>query len=137
MLKRLTTDDFEIFLEVMDQYLPIRGLDPVQWLIHPDNIAVYDGNDNLALFETQGNGVVCGHYFFNTARGKEAYELSIKVLDYIFDKTDIKVISGLTPIDHKGAKWMNRRLGFKKIGVVETEAGPHEIYYLTREDYKR
>lgn len=135
MIKR--TFDLDLLLKEMEPYLPLVGFDPPLWLGNVDNLAFTDGDHNLALFERDGRGVVFGHYFFNKARGKEALALCREVLKEVFEGDyDVQVIKGLTPITHLGARWMNKKLGFKSYGVLDTVTGHCEIVILTKPEWE-
>lgn len=136
MIRR--TKDVELFSELMEPFLPIKGLDPESWLKNDFNVALIDDKENLALFERQWllTKTVTGHYFFKS-RGKDALIASKKMLKEIFTGPySIEVIAGITPVDHKGALWMNRQIGFKSHGQIDTEIGPCEFVILTKQEWE-
>lgn len=111
------------------------GFDPVEWLANGDNVCLTDGHGNFTLFERSVPKTVIGHYFL-VARGKEAFAICKEFLDEIFSGPyDVKIIYGLTPVEKKGALWMNKRLGFKSHGLIDTVAGPCEMVSMTKEDW--
>jgi hypothetical protein len=117
----------------------IEGFEPEEWLSNDLNVALINSNDDVALFEHQNDlfNTVCGHYFF-FSRGKEALKASKDFLKEIFsDKYNIEIITGLTPVEHKGALWMNRQLGFKEHGEVTTAIGPCKFVMMTKSEWKR
>lgn len=109
--------------------------DASAWLSNDKNIAISDNKGNVVLFEDELPGVVQGHYFFGSARGKEAVKLSHDVLELVFDKYDIHTVFALPLDDNKPAKWMCRRVGFKSYGTVKTPVGLCEKFILTKEEY--
>lgn len=115
----------------------IEGFYPEEWLDNPLNVALINENDDVALFENQVGlkNTVCGHYFF-FSRGKEAIKAAKEFLEEVFTNTYIETITGLTPRDHKAALWMNRRLGFKEHGEIDTVIGPCRFVMLTKEQWK-
>lgn len=115
----------------------IEGFYPEEWLSNPLNIALINDNDDIALFEHQLGltNTVCGHYFF-FSRGKEAYKAGLEFLEEVFTNTYVETIIGLTPLDNKGALWMNRKLGFKEHGNVDTVIGPCRFVMLTKDQWK-
>ncbi len=116
----------------------IEGFYPEEWLENDKNIALINDNQDIALFEHQANLVdtVCGHYFF-FSRGKKAIKAAEEFLKEIFSGNYyVKTITGLTPETHKGALWMNRRLGFKDYGQVDTVVGPCRFVLLTKEQWQ-
>jgi hypothetical protein len=124
-------------MEVIDLLRPYQDLFPetdIQtWLDTPGNFYLREG-DNLALFAYQYDGLYIGHYFF-VARGKEARDLGKRFIKKAFEREDVKVIEGLTPLTNLGARWMSRQLGFKSHGVVETRRGFCELFLLTKEQH--
>lgn len=107
-------------------------LDVSKWL-NEDNFAFRDDRGNFALFELSEPGVYYGHYYF-IDRGKKAVDLAVSTLKMFFEIAE--VVKGLTPVYHKAALWMNRRLGFKSYGTVPTHLGDHEIVVMTRQEFK-
>lgn len=135
----LRTYDIVKVKQATSQYAEeIEGFDPEEWLANEMNIALINKNDDIALFEHQVNltNTVCGHYFF-FSRGKEAVKAAKDFLKEIFsDDYYVETITGLTPVEHKGALWMNRKLGFKDHGQVDTIIGPCRFVMLTKEQWK-
>lgn len=104
------------------------------WAADDRNIAIEEDGD-YGVFEYFLPGVYTGHYFF-LSRGSKAKRIAVDMLNEIFDTYEAEVIRGLTPVHHRGALWMNRQLGFQSYGVVDTIAGPHELFILLKEDFK-
>jgi hypothetical protein len=121
----------------MDQVEKLRELDidMDEWIKDENNICLCEG-DNYGAFEYNRPGVYTGHYFFGSARGKAAIRISKDILDSIFGLYKAEVIQGLTPSHHKGALWLNRQLGFKHYGVTDTVAGEHQVFILTKADWR-
>lgn len=116
----------------------IEGFEPEEWLADPFNIALINDGDDVALFENQVDlkQTVCGHYFFHS-RGKKAIQAAQNFLEEVFNDYDhVETIIGLTPTDHKGALWMNKRLGFKEHGTIDTVVGPCMFVLMTKEQWK-
>lgn len=128
--------DVESLMKTMEPYAAeLKGFYPVEWLSNSDNVCLTDGNGNFTLFERTDPTVVIGHYFL-VDRGKRAFELCREFLEEIFTGPyEVDAIFGLTPLDKKGALWMNKRLGFKTIGEIETIAGPCEMVRLTKKEW--
>lgn len=134
----MRTFDVNKVLAATAQYAKeIEGFAPHDWLFNPRNIALINDNEDIALFEHQYNltNTVCGHYFF-FSRGKEAVKAAKEFLEEVFTTTYVETITGLTPLDNKGALWMNRRLGFREHGNVETEIGPCRFVIMTKQEWK-
>lgn len=112
------------------------GFDAQRLIDDEDNILVTDGEDNYGLFEFHRPGIYYGHYLF-TARGPEVTEkVARNLLGFFFKEFPVRVVLGLTPIEHSGALRLNRRLGFTFHNIVNTEAGPHYQVSLKKDDFK-
>lgn len=130
------TWDIETVINATNQYREnITGFYPVEWLLDNDNLAFSNEFGDVALFEKMYPGVYTGHYFF-LCRGKKALKTARETLDLVFKEFPVKVIRGITPSEHLGARWMSRQLGFKSHGFVETIKGVEEVFILTKEDWE-
>ncbi len=115
----------------------IVGLDPDEWIKNPANIGLQNDHEDVALFERQWRlpTSVTGHYFFKS-RGRAAIKAGFDFLEEIFTGPyGVEMIIGLTPSDHKAALWINRKLGFRSEGEVETPQGPCHLVLLTKADW--
>lgn len=131
------TKSVEDLTEVTEPYRhELLGFDPEGWLEVEENIALTDGKMNFTLFEKSEDGIYTGHYFFGTARGKEALSVAQEFLNYLFTNYNIGVVRGFTPLEKLGARWLSRKLGFKGYGVVSTLNGPCELFILTKQEWK-
>lgn len=133
------TKDVKKVVDAVSQYQEeVLGFEPDDWLKNHDNVALVKGDD-VSLFERQydlGDDVVCGHYFF-FSRGRAARDTAKEMLKEAFTGPyNINRIAGLTPVDHRGALWMNKQLGFKSYGQVDTPAGPCEFVLLTKQEWE-
>lgn len=128
--------DADDIRRVMDETEALKHVygDIKNWLADDKNVALKT-EGGYGLFEYGYPGVYTGHYFLRV-RGKKAYECSVEALKYFFDNYPVTVIRGFTPHYHKGALWMNRQLGCKTQGSVDTIAGPCDIVTLTKEDFQ-
>jgi membrane-bound inhibitor of C-type lysozyme len=117
----------------------IVGLDVVEWLSNPYNVALTNSNDDIAMFERvhAAPSTVYGHYFF-WSRGKDARNAAKQFLKEIFTGNyNVQVILGLTPLEHKGALWLNRQLGFKEIGQTDSVVGELRMVMLTKKEWEQ
>lgn len=134
----MRTYDLEKIKRAMSLYDDeIVGFHPEEWVSNPMNIALINEHGDVGLFEHQAmlKNTVCAHYFF-FSRGKQAVKVAQDFLVELFSTTYVKTILGLTPEAHKGALWMNRRLGCKEYGTVDTVIGPCRFVILTKEQWK-
>ena len=115
----------------------LKGFHPREWLEDEQNVCLTDGNGNFTLFQRFSPEVVMGHYFLK-ARGREALKLCEAFLEEIFTGPyDVSIIQGITPHTKLGALWMNKKLGFKSSGTVNTIAGSCELVVLSKLDWER
>jgi hypothetical protein len=135
----MRTKSVSIVKNATDPYKDeIVGFEPDKWLDNPANVALTNEDGDVSLFERQLGlpGTVCGHYFFHS-RGKKARETAVAMLKQAFTGPyNITTIIGLTPLDNLGALWMNKQLGFKSYGQVDTETGMCEFVVLTKHEWE-
>lgn len=129
--------DVDQLMETMGPYEhELKGFHPKAWLGDTDNVCLTDGHGNFTLYERVTPTAVTGHYFL-VARGREALQLCKEFLEEIFTGPyDVELIKGLTPLNKRGALWMNRQLGFKPDGVTDTIIGPVQMVSLTKKDWQ-
>jgi hypothetical protein len=116
----------------------LTGFYPDLWLSIPMNVVLTNENGDVGLFErtAEMDGTVTGHYFFHS-RGREALRTAKEMLREIFTGPyDVTSIVGLTPLEKKGALWMNRQLGFGHEEEVDTVAGPCRFVLLTKQEWE-
>jgi hypothetical protein len=115
----------------------IVGLNLEDWLYNDANVALTNTDGDVALFERQWQlpSSVCGHYFFHS-RGRRARDVAKEFLKEIFTGPyEVQIITGLTPVDHRGALWMNKQLGFKSHGQIEVDDKVYEFVLLTKQEW--
>lgn len=110
------------------------GFDAEELVENEDNILVTDEEGNFGLFEFSRPGIYYGHYMF-TERGPRTEEIARNLLGFFFKEFPVTLVLGMTPVEHKGALNLNRKLGFTFQGVTDTGAGPHFIVSLKKEDF--
>jgi hypothetical protein len=128
--------DAQALAAVLSQYEDHVG-DPemaYDWVANDQNVLLRS-DDNFALFDYTYPGMFTAHYFFGSARGREALKLSREMLKTIFLEHGAHVIRGLTPVENKKAAWMTRQLGFTSHDFVETSAGLCEVFLLTLDEF--
>lgn len=137
----MRTFDHILIAKAISQYADeIVGFDPLTWTENQSNVALINDNEDIALFERLPLNPVAvfGHYFF-WSRGKEAVKAAKHFLEEIFNGDyNVKVIIGLTPVDHKAALWMNRQLGFTETeGILPHETGDVKMVTLTKQEWSK
>lgn len=111
------------------------GFDAHALASNPRNIVLYNSRGDVALFEYADDSVVWGHYFFQS-RGKSAVHSGTEFLHELFEGYPVRQIMGMTPLNKKGALWMNRRLGFRTITEIDTPKGLMRIVALSRSEWE-
>lgn len=133
----LRSFDLDDLMETMGPYMhELHGFYPEEWLADKENIALTDGAGSFNLFQHDGNGVYYAHTFYKR-RGKDARDMARASVKEMFEKYPTQALKGLTPTEKRGACWLTRQAGFKSYGVVNTVAGPCELFILTRSEYER
>jgi hypothetical protein len=96
-------------------------------LLGDDRNRLYFDERGGAVFAWRGPGIYEGHSFF-LVRGSEAMEAGRECLSLM---ADARMIWGNTPEDNRAARWFNRRLGFKSLGMIDTpDLGRCELFVL-------
>lgn len=118
---------------------PNHTVDPIDWVSQPENIVLTNEEGDLALFEYSFpiKRVYAGHYYFKS-RGRMAITAARNFLDEIFNTCyNIHILMGLTPIDRRDAKWMNRMIGFTSYGLEEINGKQYELFIMTKKEFNR
>lgn len=135
----MRTFNVELVKEALARYdKSPKDLDVSFWLANRWNVALTNDRGDVALFERQPSNpkIMSGHYFF-VSRGRDAVTAGKEFLKEIFeDKYDVTTIVGFTPLEHKGALWLNKRLGFKSLGPIETDFGTCDAVMLAKQEWK-
>lgn len=136
MKKPYRTKDPKKIQKATNQYAEkIEGFDPEDWVQNEENVALINEKGDVSLFERDSPSVVSGHYFF-FSRGNEAVSVAKAMLTEIFSGPyNVKAVKGLTPLENLGARWVNRKLGFKEYGVIHTTLGPHLLVIMTKDEW--
>lgn len=89
------------------------------------NVFLVEG-DNGAAFLWRGPGVFEGHGFFK-ARGREALRIGRRMLGSMEGQACL--LWGTTPVELKAARWFNRQIGFRSLGIIDTpDMGRCELF---------
>lgn len=99
-----------------------------EWFSNTENYAYKEG-DNVAFGEYKSPGVYWVHFCFDTAKGREAINLTKRMFKQLSEDTPLKVAIGLIHVDNKKAKWLIRQVGFQSLGLVDTKNGVCEMFY--------
>ena len=118
---------------VTDQYPDYFTFDAEDWFSNPDNYALKEG-ENIGFAEPKDNGVYWVHFCFHTARGKQALDLTKRLLINLFENKPAKIAIGIISKENKKALWVVRVVGFTSLGEVETKNGLCEMFYFIKEN---
>ena len=106
--------------------------DVEKWLSEPRNYAYKEG-DNVAFGEYKSPGVYWVHFCYDTARGREAIDLTKRMFKQLCEDTPLKTAIGFIHVDNRKARWLIRQVGFTSLGFTETEDGLREIFYSPKD----
>jgi hypothetical protein len=119
--------------KVTQHYPDYFTFDVETWFENPLNRAYVEG-ENIGFAEWKGNDNFWVHFCFHTARGREAINVTKRMVNELFNETNFNSCVGLIHEDNKKARWLIRQVGFKSLGLSDTENGVCEMFYLTKED---
>lgn len=128
---RRLTDPVEC-RKVTDKYPQYFTFDVEDWFANPDNCAIIKG-DNVGFGEYKSPGMYWVHFCFDTARGREAIQLTKDMFKELCRVCPLKTAIGLIDVNNKKARWLIRQVGFKSLGEVMTGNGLCEMFYATKE----
>lgn len=103
--------------------------DTAEWLGDTRNVVLKEGG-SFGVFEYNLPGVYTGHYMFKEHRGKDAIRLSNDMLEAVKTEYGAKLIRGIIEVENRASRLLTRKLGFESYGVVDTRAGPCEIFMM-------
>ena len=116
--------------EVTDKHPDYFSFDVEDWFKQPMNYALKDGK-NISFGEYKSPGVYWVHFCFDTARGREAINLTKKMFKEFCTQCPVNIAIGLIHKDNRKALWLIRQVGFKSLGLTDTENGVCEMFYST------
>lgn len=114
--------------EVVSQHPNYFTFDVEEWFNKKENYALIDG-ENIAFGEYKHPGVYWVHFCFNTARGRDAINLTKRMFAEFCKACPVKIAVGLISVDNLKAKWLIRQVGFQSLGEIMTENGLCEMFY--------
>lgn len=133
MIHRATLDDVAAVAELLNDPLirPTIGgegeLDPTSLIADSRNVCLFNEAGG-ALFAWRGPGIYEGHSFFR-ARGRDALKMGATMLGIMFEG-GARMIWGATPPENRPARWFNRQLGFRSMGLIATPEGERELFVM-------
>lgn len=128
-MKRLINS--EECCHITDKHPDYFTFNAEEWFASSNNYALIDG-PNIAFAEYKSPGVYWVHFCFDTARGREAIQLTKDMFEEFCRVCPVKTAIGLIEVNNKKARWLIRQVGFKSLGEVETHNGLCEMFYATK-----
>jgi hypothetical protein len=114
--------------EVTDKHPDYFTFDVEKWFLEDKNYALQEG-DNIAFGEYKSPGVYWVHFCFDTAKGREAIQLTRDMFTEFCKQRPVRIAIGLIQVNNKKAKWLIRQVGFTSLGLIDTENGLCEMFY--------
>lgn len=107
--------------------------DPTDLLSDDKNIILFDDGGGQ-LFHWKGPGIYEAHSFY-LVRGKEALALGREAIRRMFEEYGAEKLWRAPPVENRAARWFNRQLGFKSLGIVQmplyySETGVCELFEM-------
>ncbi len=123
-MRRATLADLDEITQILKD---VHGndLNPEALLSDPRNRLYFDERGG-SIFAWRGPQIYEGHSFFRV-RGREAIQAGREILAMM---DDARMIWGLTPEGNRAARWFNRQMGFRSLGISETPEGRCELFVL-------
>jgi len=123
-------ESFDARLHEPDLGRYYENFDTASWLGDDHNVVFQEG-DSFGVFAYEMPHVYTAHYMFRKEhRGKEARELSLKMLREMRKTYGAYTIRGLIDVDNRPSRLMTRLLRFTSYGIIEGHHGPCEIFCL-------
>jgi hypothetical protein len=129
---RLT--DSQLCRTVTDLYPDYFTFDAETWFSDARNYAVIEGQ-NVGFAEYKAVGVYWVHFCFHTARGRDAIELTKRMLSQLKADNKVTAVIGLIEKRNRKAKWLIRQVGLQSIGEVYTHNGLCEMFYTSTKEF--
>lgn len=118
--------------QITDKHPQYFTFDVEAWFSNPENYALIE-DGNIAFGEYKAPGVYWVHFCFDTARGREAIQLTKDMFEEFCRVCPVHTAIGLIEVGNRKARWLIRQVGFKSLGEVMTENGMCEMFYSTKE----
>lgn len=117
--------------EVTDKHPDYFTFDAEDWFSKPNNYALIEGK-NISFGEYKSEGLYWVHFCFDEARGREAINLTKRMLEAFYEAVPVVTSIGVIDVKNLKARWLIRQVGFKSLGNIETGYGLCEMFYWTK-----
>lgn len=133
-----TRKDFDLLVKATEccrDFVSIKVLE--EWIKSPFNIMFIEG-DNVGVATRDYPGMYTVHWYYNSARGKEAIKLGKAMCVKLFEEHGGQVLRGLIKTRLKASRWACRQLGFKSKGFLTYEDGDeNEVLFASKDDFMK
>lgn len=123
-MKRATVEDAPIIHGIINHptVRPTIGpgeeeFDPTDLIADGKNILLFDDGGGQ-FFHWRGPGIYEAHSFY-LVRGRAALDLGREAIRQMFEVYGAEKLWRAPPVENRAARWFNRQLGFKSLGIVE------------------
>lgn len=133
MIRSFNPEDFRKAAEPYPEILS-PSFDFESWVGNTNNVMYVEEDGSVGLCTYEYPGLFTVHWYFK-AKGREALNLAVRMLDDLFTNYGAKAVRGLTKVQLKAAKWAARKIGMKSYGVVKFPTGEYELLYMTKDEF--
>jgi RimJ/RimL family protein N-acetyltransferase len=131
---RRTTDPADVARQTDKHMHKLLCFWPDDWVKSPDNYSIVDDHGNISLLDYVQEGIYEVHIYYEDT-GAEAFARAAAMLDWIFRETPARLLVGKTPVLERAAWYFARKLGFKRVAVIDTEWGPMYMSTMSKEQW--
>lgn len=127
-VRRATVEDAALIASIVNHpaVRPTIGpgdedFDPTALIADSKNILLFDEGGGQ-FFHWKGPGIYEAHSFY-LVRGKDALAKGREAIRLMFDEYGAEKLWRAPPVENRAARWFNRQLGFRSLGVVQMPPG--------------
>jgi hypothetical protein len=117
------------------QGMVMPDFNSAEWLADETNLLLTENGNDIVMLEGYGEGVYNVHWLL-ASRGKKALASAERLLRRAFVQHGATLVFGWTPVHLRAARWFNRKIGGKSLGIRGTDWGPMEGFSMTREQFE-
>lgn len=130
--------DWDLLVEATEccrDFVPLTDLKI--WIERPYNIMLISGN-NVGLASFEYPGMYSVHWYYQSARGREAINLGKEMVDALFDRCGAEALRAFIKLRLRASRWACRQLGFKSYGfIVFPDGDENELFCMTKDEFNR
>lgn len=129
--------DPEIMRKATSDYRDMVPEDIIDGWVNNHNNYMYVSGDNVGLATLEYPGLYSLHWYFKSARGRQAINLARTMMDCLFKDSPAQAIRGLVKDVLKASRWGARQAGLTSMGFVKYPdySGEYELFCMTKEDF--